>query len=144
MRNLATYLAGTWDLRRRIVHHATGQIVTVEGEVGWTPIGGSSSDDSLQYEERGVMRVGGYEGPATRRYRYDFVSPTAADVLFDDGRFFHHLDIRVIPSEVVHQCGDDAYRGTTTRCSEDVLQQRWSVSGPEKSYTSDTVFRRPI
>lgn len=63
-------------------------------------------------------------------------------VLFEDGRFFHPLDLQSGEWQATHLCGDDVYEGAFAALSEDTWTMTWNVKGPRKDQTLRTRFLR--
>ncbi len=125
--DLRGFLEGGWSLVRLIDDRRAGQHGRFEGRVDFVPDGAA-----LWYREAGEMRLGDFRGHATRAYRFDFPARHAARVHFDDGRFFHDLDLRRGFAEVLHLCGQDRYRGVFRVTAEDRWEVGWEVQGPRK------------
>jgi Family of unknown function (DUF6314) len=126
-------LRGGWSVRRRVVDLREGVEGEFAGEARFSLLG-----RGLRWEERGRLRLGGYDGPAGRLL---LVVPDGAGwaVEFADGRPFHPLDLTGGP--VSHLCGDDVYRGEY-RLVGDALDVRWTVIGPGKDQRISSSYRR--
>ncbi|MEU6264558.1 DUF6314 family protein [Saccharopolyspora shandongensis] len=135
--DLVVYFAGRWGLDRKIVDSAGAVLAVFTGVADFTP-----DDDVLVYQERGTLVMGEHQGSATRVLRFRVRGPGLADVHFDHGGFFHDLDLRDGRWSVRHPCRDDLYRGEVVVHGPDAWCQMWTVTGPAKSYTSTTEFRR--
>jgi hypothetical protein len=61
---------------------------------------------------------------------------------FLDGRPFVELDLVGGKWRSVHVCGDDRYEIATAVCSNDMVRERWQVTGPEKDYDAVTTLSR--
>ncbi|HEY3505496.1 MAG TPA: DUF6314 family protein [Actinocatenispora sp.] len=130
------YLTGRWTLDRRITDLASGRSGTFVGTAEFLP-----SADGLAYAERGELRFGPHAGPAWRAYTYRRVGD-GLRVEFDDGRFFHDLDLRTGVWTVTHPCRADAYVGEFRVVSGDRWTQDWRVTGPAKELRLVTTFTR--
>jgi hypothetical protein len=141
VRDLASFLAGDWRLdreildasRRRPTGHFSGTARFARDD---------HAPGLLRYLEHGTLRLGSYRGPACRRLFYD-VDGATARVAFDDGRYFHDLDLREGVWEVEHPCGDDRYVGRFEVDDAHRWRQRWTVNGPRKQQLIRTVLQRP-
>jgi murein DD-endopeptidase MepM/ murein hydrolase activator NlpD len=85
----------------------------------------------------------------SQSYKYEFAPgrPFEADVLFADGRHFHHLDLSSgRDSSIFHNCPPDSYSGhfehVTTDGRLETLAIVWTVSGPSKNYVSRTTLEK--
>ena len=135
--DLRSYLAGGWRLKRAITECRWRQEGSFEGEAGFAPEGGG-----LIYRESGRMRLGDYDGRATRCYRFDFPQPHLARVAFDDGRHFHDLDLRSGRAEVIHLCGRDRYAGAFQVLDRETWRVVWRVEGPHKALVIEGRYSR--
>ena len=135
--DLRAFLTGRWQIARRI--HDTRQDLigrlTGRGEFAPTPKG-------LVYDEAGLLRFGGYQGEAARRYLFAFERPTAASVRHADGSLFHLLDLSSGKDEIRHQCAEDHYRGRYRVLRQDAFAVTWDVTGPRKHYRMATFYKR--
>ena len=139
--DLAAFLAGGWTVERSIVpmRGVPGGGFTGHAEVSRHP----RRPGWLTYREQGTVVIGDHIGPASRTLRYEVDGPTAR-VRFDDGRFFHDLDLRAGGWFADHPCGQDLYRGRFTVLGPDVWEQRWTVSGPTEAYRMRTRLERLV
>lgn len=87
--------------------------------------------DELAWCEEGELVSASHRGPARRAMR---VVPAGAawEVLFEDGRPFHPLDLAQGRCDVVHLCGADRYDGSFHMPAPGRLVVRWRVRGPAK------------
>lgn len=135
--DLADFLVGDWELDRRIAAaggQRTGRFT------GWARFEADPEVAGLlRYLERGTLRLDAYDGPAYRRLGYHVEGPRAR-VVFEDGRFFHDLDLRDGVCEVEHPCGADLYRGRFEVVDDDRWHQEWTVVGPDKDQVIRTVL----
>lgn len=124
-----TYLAGPWRLSRELNDRASGMTGQFEGAVSFT-----HEDGGLLHCERGELRWGGQSpAPAARQLRWRPASSSwAADIRFDDGRPFHHLDLSSGVDRPVHDCQPDVYRGQFQLLGPDEWMYQWEVTGPHK------------
>ena len=142
VKQLRDYLGYTWRLQRRITHHQTYQVVTIEGIVTWEVVGGAAEPHTDLYHENCVMHLEQYTAKASQTYRYQFPSDSIAEVSFSDGRLFYVLDLTTSHCDIHHLCGEDTYTGVIDVMAEREYRQIWQVRGPRKDYTSHTVFSR--
>ncbi len=132
------YLTGSWSLRRRIEdlsHQVTGHF---RGTAEFRPVPGGG----LLYRENGELEFGTHRGPAWRELRYLHGSAGALRVEFDDGRYFHDLDLTSGHWAVRHPCRADQYRGEFQVDGPDQWWQDWRVDGPAKEQRLRTSFTR--
>lgn len=142
VKQLRDYLCDTWRLQRRITHHQTNQVVTIEGIATWQAAPGAEEKYTYLYGEKCVMQLENYTAKATQTYGYHFPSESIAAVYFSDGRFFYTLDLATSHCDIQHLCGEDIYDGMVDAISKREYRQIWRVSGPRKHYTSHTIFSR--
>jgi uncharacterized protein DUF6314 len=135
--DLVAYFAGRWALDREIADLGGARIAEFTGTATFTP-----DETTLVYQERGTLSMDGHRGPATRTLCYRLRGPGQADAHFDHGGFFHALDLRSGRWSTRHPCRDDLYQGEFVVRGPDAWRQDWTVTGPAKSYTLATTFRR--
>jgi hypothetical protein len=133
------FLRGRWRLERRLDDQRSGVCGTFSGEAEF-----SATDDPavLRYEENGELRFGGHTGPARRVLLLRSLADGAADVRFADGRAFYVLDLRSGQWTARHGCGADTYVVSYLVLAPGLLEERWHVTGPRKSYDTLTTLRR--
>jgi uncharacterized protein DUF6314 len=131
------YLAGAWRLARRVEDLTTGQTGSFSGTGRFSPDG-----TGLRYAERGELVLGSYRTSAWRAYRYRPDGAGRLVVEFDDGRYFHDLDLTGGYWEVTHPCRADEYGGAFRVLGADLWTQDWRVHGPAKNQRLFTEFRR--
>ena len=166
VRCLWAFLKGQWQFTRAIVDARASTTTLVEGTACWAAdaIEDAASAGpvpavplALRYTERGQL-LPAVSPPIETRAAYEWrlrpqdgVSPpraavtiiaAAADVHFEDGRFFHTCDLRSGACDVRHLCGADEYLGTFRALSEHLLEVTWRVRGPRKDYDSRTRYTR--
>ncbi len=125
--DLKAFLQGVWRLTRTLEDRRAGQRGRLDGRAVFAPAGAG-----LVYRERGVLCLGAFTGPAERVYRYRFPAPGRAEVVFEDGRPFHDLDLSHGRWSVAHRCRDDLYRGSFEIEGRDRWTAVWRVLGPRK------------
>jgi hypothetical protein len=138
--DLAAFLHGSWRVDRDIVDRSgsacSGRFT---GRATFTPDAGTPG--LLRYAEHGTVTLGDHRGPASRRLAYHLDGPLAR-VRFDDGRYFHDLDLRTGVWEATHPCRDDLYHGRFEVEHRDRWHQTWTVTGPRKHHRIHTVVAR--
>ncbi len=137
VRDPAGYLAGLWEVRRRVLDLGAETEGHFAGTATFT-----RDPDGLDYVEEGVLHFGGWHGPAGRTLRYRPDGPGRLVAEFADGRVFHDLDLRTGHWEMRHDCRDDVYRGEVTVLSRHYWRQVWWVAGPAKQLLLDTDYVR--
>ncbi len=135
--DVARFLLGRWSIDREIVDgHDVGvfrgmaQFSVDRGIIHWI--------------ETGELQWAGQTHQAGRRLllavRPDALS--TADVAFDDGRFFHCVDLSSGADTFIHGCAPDTYVGSWTVESRDRFRLSWDVDGPAKAITIMSSYRR--
>jgi hypothetical protein len=132
---LSAFLPGDWSVTRTINDGDDG----FAGTATFAPDDGG--DGALRWQERGRLRLGGYDGEAHRTY---LIVPDghAWQVRFDDGRPFHPLDLSDGRGEAEHLCGPDTYRGVYEILGADHFTVTWTVTGPGRADTIASDYRR--
>jgi len=135
--DLAAFLLGRWSIEREIADpRATG---VFRGHAEFTGDGGV-----VDWIETGQLQWAGETHQAGRRLllavRPDSLS--VADVAFDDGRFFHRVDLTRGRDTFVHGCAPDTYLGSWTVDAADRFTVRWTIEGPAKAVTIASSYRR--
>jgi hypothetical protein len=128
--DLAGFLEGTWRVSRELVPVHGAQPGGFDGTATFTR---DETVGDLVYEERGTARIGRHVGAATRCLRYEVDGPVAV-VRFDDGRFFHDLDLRDGSWHADHPCGQDLYCGRFRVTGPHAWEHHWTVTGPTEAY----------
>ena len=148
VRDLRAYLRGAWRCERAlkdagVAARFSGVARFSEGAVEG---GGGAALPPLAYREEGTLTLeAGGASPATRAYEYTFPrSAAAAEVLFDDGRHFHPLDLTQGAWSATHLCGDDVYEGEWVAVGRDEWTMTWRVKGPRKDQVLRTTFFRGV
>lgn len=136
--DLGRFLRGAWRIERDIL--AAGRPAgRFTGSGRFEP--DAEIAGRLRYVEHGTLQLGDHTGPASRDLGYVVSGPTA-QVVFDDGRPFHDLDLRTGVHEVEHPCRADRYHGRFEVLSLDRWRHTWTVIGPAKDHRIVTVLRR--
>jgi hypothetical protein len=134
------FLPGVWRIDRQVHDARSREDGRYTGTATFLLEGAG-----LSWVERGVLRLGGFEGSATRTMS---VVPARAgsaapwEVRFDDGRPFHPLDLRAGSCPVDHPCGEDHYAGWVRVEHEGLMVVSWRVTGPRKDHTILTRYTR--
>lgn len=123
----------TWQIKREIVDDLTGQISHFIGQ---------ARIDSGKYLEEGRLELaGGATFASTRAYLW-VPTKTGIDISFDDGRFFHHLDLSQNTPEAQHFCDPDQYDVAYDFWDWPKWVSTWRVRGPRKDYKMQSVFAK--
>ena len=128
------YLRGRWTVERRLRDAAVGA-GRFAGVATFAP-----DEGGLAWRERGRLRLGRHDGPASRLLRVE-PAPHGWLVRFSDGRLFHRLALRARCS-VTHACGADLYEGTYEVLGPSAFDVRWHVRGPGTDQTIVSRYRR--
>ncbi len=135
--DLALFLAGSWRIARRIADQRSGTSGRLTGTAIFTPAPGG-----LRYNEWGLPTCGAFRGEASQIYWFAVNGPRAAEVRFEDGRFFHCLDLSSGLADVVHECAPDRYRGRYRVSGRNGWTLAWQVQGPRKRMFIGTRYAR--
>ncbi|WP_331771781.1 DUF6314 family protein (plasmid) [Embleya sp. NBC_00888] len=133
----AAYLVGRWSIDRAVTDERSGARGTFVGTAVFR-----RTDDELLEMESGEFVWAGTANPASRTHRLVPRADGTVDVLFADGRPFHHLDLRTGRWHTRHPCAADRYDGEFTVVSQDEWHLLWRVEGPTKTQTLTSVYRR--
>jgi len=131
------FLTGSWALDRAIADHRTGAGGSFDGDGDVHTVGRRG-----RYEEQGRLRLGGYDGSAHRALDLIGTDGGGVAVHFPDGRPFFELSLADGACRAVHQCRLDRYELRFEVGSDDLLLERWRVTGPAKDYEARTTWRR--
>lgn len=140
-----SFLVGRWRIHRSITDHRSGNRGSFTGGGTFVVVDTEASGPRARrarYDETGMVSFGAHTGPASRQLEYIAANAGAVSINFADGRPFVDLDLRRGHWRSVHPCADDCYEITTTVQSPDVLEERWAVRGPTKSYDAVTSLTR--
>jgi len=121
---LAGYFIGTWRFTRQITDHKSGQDAKVEGIASF-----SGEGQTLSYTEAGTMNFGAYQGKVTQSYIYEFSGPFEAEILFNDKRLFHPLNLKTGQDTVEHWCAPDQYNGQYYLHNQAKWSLDWKITG---------------
>ncbi len=151
------FTAGHWRIERVLADHRSGTQGRFTGRATLSEPAPASAtprepqpDDrgphdpgpELCYLETGELRFGTHTGPATRTLRYQGRPDGTVDVRFADGHLFYRLDLRSGRCVAVHQCRADRYEITYLALSENAMEERWQVQGPDKDYQATATLIR--
>ncbi|HTC71138.1 MAG TPA: DUF6314 family protein [Acidothermaceae bacterium] len=140
MSDLGEFLRGRWEIDRDVVDEHTGVTGAFHGTAVFSP----TSFDVFDWVETGELQWSGRKQQAGRRLLVA-VQPAAcatADIAFDDGLFFHRVDLSSGADTFVHGCAPDTYSGSWTVDAADHFTVRWTVEGPAKRITIGSSYRR--
>ena len=122
-----------WSISRQIIDYSQDANLTFTGRCevldGW-------------YHETGQMVFSdGNFFSSTRRYRW---KPCASgvDVHFDDGRFFHQIDLSTNSATATHFCDPDDYTVSYDFTKWPVWTAIWRVRGARKNYEMHSCYRK--
>ncbi len=135
--DLKRYLAGTWALTRRALDRRRGTRHDISGRAVFSP-----EDDGLHYRETVSWEANGGTFTGHRVYRFTFPVPGQAAVCFEDGQFFHTLDLTNGADRVGHDCPPDRYDGTYRVLDAARYEVSWRVKGPRKDLLLVTLYTR--
>lgn len=130
-------LAGAWSIERVVRDLADGRDAAFSGLARIV-----SDGDGLTWTEEGHLVTAGHAGRARRAMRIVPAGDGGWEVLFEDGRPFHPLDLTGGDCTVVHPCGRDRYDGNYRMDGADLLLVRWRVTGPAKNLDIRSEYRR--
>ncbi len=139
--DLRAYLLGAWVIRRTLDDRRRGAQGHFEGRATFMPGEGGA----LAYREEGCLELGGFETLAHQSYLYAFPATHRAhraEVRFADGRAFHALDLRDGLWSAEHVCAADLYRGRFRALAPDRWSVLWTVTGPRKDQSLESLFTR--
>ena len=138
--DLRAFFEGSWRIVREIDDRRAGARYEMHGTGTFAPAPGEP--DALVYDEEVVWTPAGQTLTATRRYLIAGIGDAAAELLFDDGRPFHALDLAAGTCPIHHDCPPDTYAGEYRVLDRDRFTVRWTVTGPRKNSVLFTTFTR--
>ncbi|MET8555180.1 DUF6314 family protein [Streptomyces sp. NPDC004959] len=138
--DLFAFLAGRWHVARTAEDRHSGTRGHFTGTADFTALPGGG----LRHHEEGVFTWDDVARPAYRTLRWlpDPPGTGAARVTFDDGRFFHGIDLSTGHAIADHPCSLDLYRGEFTVSGPDLWNVVWRVAGPAKDLVLRTEHTR--
>ncbi|MBS9718588.1 DUF6314 family protein [Pseudohalocynthiibacter aestuariivivens] len=126
---------GSWWLGREIIDLKTGLRGYMDGMATFEP-----DSSSLRYIEVGrLVYAGQPQLRASRRYWWQ-PRPGGIDICFDNGQFFHRLDITQRTTKAEHVCAEDTYNVLYDFSEWPVWSATWHVAGPRKLYTMTSSY----
>ena len=122
-----------WVISRQIMDYSQDANLTFTGRCevldGW-------------YNETGQMVFSdGNSFSSTRRYRWKACT-SGVDVHFDDGRFFHQIDLSTNSPTATHFCDPDDYAVSYDFTHWPVWTAIWKVRGTRKNYEIHSCYRK--
>ncbi len=138
------FLEGTWHFTRRISHY--GQM---QGTATFRKA--PSNGNQLHYREDGQLQSNdGTSMTAFREYNYRLENGVIS-VYFTDQKLFHTLifdqtasDHTTITATATHLCECDTYDATYTFKIPNEFFLRYTVKGPKKEFSIETIFQRNV
>jgi hypothetical protein len=124
--DLASFFVGSWRLTRRISDRGRGRSGRLIGCASFVPTFGR-----LRYYEEGILTFGDFRGQASRSLWF-IPHGSGAEVRFEDGRSFHHIDLSSGRAAAFHQCGSDTYIGRYRVSGPNHWTLVWQILGPDK------------
>tara|TARA_B110000483_G_scaffold218197_1_gene271295 strand:- start:124 stop:567 length:444 start_codon:yes stop_codon:yes gene_type:complete len=122
-----------WVISRYIIDH------TEDAKLIFT---GRCEVSDAWYQENGQMVLpDGQALSSTRRYRWD-ATLEGVDVHFDDGRFFHRIDLAHTATQDRHFCDPDDYAVSYVFTEWPIWTSLWKVKGPRKDYEMHSRYQK--
>lgn len=130
---------GDWVLTRIISDRRSGAEGHLDGQANFN----LQADDTYLYHEEGKLKYAG-QAPmaATRKYIWKAVAD-GIDVLFEDGRPFHKIELTKLMPDANHHCDPDLYHVSYDFTSWPKWRAAWRVVGPKKDYRMLSSYSRP-
>jgi hypothetical protein len=139
------FLLGSWRAERVIEDHRIGRRGTFVGTSTFTEFerpDKSPLERKASFDETGELRFGTYQGTSHRALEYVQIARTLVQIFFTDGQPFICLDLSSGTWQGTHHCVHDYYEITFAIKSNDVLQERWRIQGPNKDYSAEATLTR--
>lgn len=129
---------GAWLLNRVI----TDLRASAEGHMQGRAVFEAQGVDRLLYEESGTLNYA-TQPPmaATRRYIWQEAGE-GINVLFEDGRAFHTIDLDRSMPDANHHCDPDLYHVSYDFSRWPDWSSTWRVVGPKKDYRMVSEYTR--
>ena len=129
---------GRWRIEREIEDVAAGRTGRFVGEAVFAAVAGG-----LDYAETGTLAFDGAAPMAAcRRYLWRDAGSGTVEVCFEDGRFFHRIDLEAPLPAAAHACAPDLYRVRYDFGDWPRWRAEWRVSGPRKDYAMVSRYAR--
>jgi len=130
---------GQWQITREIDDRHAGQSLMAEGQAMFT-----ADKAGLIYQEELVISVKGQPPmKGTRGYLWRAQEDGKVAIHFEDGRYFHRLNLGQGNSADHHACDPDSYSAQYDFCGWPVWSVSWRVVGPRKDYIMKSRYSRP-
>ena len=130
---MADFTGCLWVISRYIIDH------TADAKLIFT---GRCEVSDAWYQETGKMVLpDGQALSSIRRYRWDATSE-GVDVHFDDGRFFHRIDLAHAAPQDRHFCDPDDYAVSYVFTQWPIWTSLWKVKGPRKNYEMHSSYQK--
>ena len=125
---------GQWQVSRVIEDALTYKTATFSGRAEI-----SDQGDCWLYAEAGHLQMQGAKPMvAERRYLWR-AQECSVDIFFEDGRFFHRLELQAT-AQAAHWCDPDQYDVAYDFSDWPRWRSTWSVVGPKKKYVLKTQY----
>ncbi|MEL6167756.1 MAG: DUF6314 family protein [Pseudomonadota bacterium] len=134
----ATDFLGLWDLHRLIDDFASGRTGELVGHVAFAIDG-----HYVRYGEKGRLVIPGQRDLHAERTNYwRDASEGNIEVLFQDRRPFHIIQLTAGCPSATHNCGADRYDVEYDFSAWPDWSAIWQVKGPRKDYRTTSTYRR--
>lgn len=136
--HLFQHLPGCWNFQR---------VISGAGTVRGTAVFKKAADASvLAYREEGVFTsLNNLVNNVYKNYIYRYQDKKIS-VFFEDDKPFHTLEFSgtdfPLRAQANHLCKCDSYTAVYTFYSEHRFSLHYSVKGPQKDYTIETIFTK--
>ncbi|MEZ5920728.1 MAG: DUF6314 family protein [Parvularculaceae bacterium] len=136
------FFNGEWKMTRVIRDYLGAR----EGDAkGVAIFSRAETPQTLHCRENMLVDYGGRRWPAEQELHWRFLNAWP-ELYFADGRFFcaMHLErnAEYWRADLVHECGEDFYKGEIEIANENFWRLVWRVKGPRKDYALETTFER--
>ena len=122
-----------WSIYRKIIDHTQ--------DANLIFIGSCEVLDGWYHETGKMVFSDGNFFSCTRRYRWT-ACDGGVDVYFDDGRFFHQIDLSTNSATATHFCDPDDYTVSYDFTKWPVWTVIWRVRGTRKNYEMHSCYRK--
>lgn len=135
-----TDFTGIWRIERVIDDLRLRCQGRFQGQAELTPADAPQGAD-LRYYETGTLSYGLQAAmTATRSYVWRQARGAGIEVLFEDARAFHTIDLSQERPMSEHRCPPDIYQVTYDFSRWPRWSSLWRASGPAKNYRSETCY----